>query len=95
VYNLTVDYYIKTTETGYERVLSGTQQFTHPQLQNAKSIGQIVDARTYKPDGYRARIDYTGDLTVEALLLASPISVLYDQIENEQSKNIVIYYEQE
>ena len=94
-YNLTVDYYIKTGETGYGQILSVVQQFTYPQLQNAKSIGQIVDAKTYKPDGYRARIDYTGDLTVEALLLASPISVLYDQIENEQSKNIVVYYEQE
>ena len=94
-YNLTVDYYVKTGETGYGQILSVVQQFTHPQLQNAKSIGQIVDAKTYKPDGYRARIDYTGDLTVEALLLASPISVLYDQIENEQSKNIVVYYEQE
>ena len=94
-YNLTVDYYIKTGETGYGQILSVVQQFTYPQLQNAKSIGQIIDAKTYKPDGYRARIDYTGDLTVEALLLASPISVLYDQIENEQSKNIIIYYEQE
>ena len=94
-YNLTVDYYMKTGDTGYGQILSKVQQFTYPQLQNAKSIGQIIDAKTYKPAGYRARIDYTGELTVEALLLASPISVLYDQIENEQSKNIVIYYEQE
>lgn len=94
-YNLTVDYYMKTGDSGYGQILSMVQQFTYPQLQNAKSIGQIVDAKTYKPAGYRARIDYTGDLTVEALLLASPINVLYDQIENEQSKNIVIYYEQE
>ena len=94
-YNLTVDYYMKTGDTGYGQILTKVQQFTYPQLQNAKSIGQIVDAKTYKPAGYRARIDYTGELTVEALLLASPISVLYDQIENEQSKNIVIYYEQE
>lgn len=94
-YNLTVDYYMKTGDSGYGQILSKVQQFTYPQLQNAKSIGQIVDAKTYKPTGYRARIDYTGDLTVEALLLASPINVLYDQIENEQSKNIVIYYEQE
>jgi len=59
------------------------------------SIGQLVDAKTYKPDGYKARIAYQGTMSVESLLANSPVYVYYDTIENEKSKNILINYEQE
>lgn len=93
-YNLTIAYYMNSGE-GYNETLQETITFTHPQLQNIRTIGQLFDVNTYRPDGYRATIDYSGPLTVEALLAASPISVMYDVVQNEQSKNITVVYRNE
>ena len=94
-YNLSVHYFTNNGSGYYNELLQDTITFTYPQLQNIKSIGQLIDAKSYKPDGYTGKIDYDGELTVEALLLASPIYVLYDKIENERSKTITIFYRQE
>ena len=95
IYNITVDYYMEAENDRYNQILSKIQQFTYPQLENARTIGQIVDAKSFKPEGYKASIEYDKDLSVESLLLASPINVFYEKIENEQSKNIIIHYERE
>lgn len=95
-YNLTVLYFIGNNDSNnYDQLLEETVSFTYPQLSQIQSIGQLINARTYKPDGYRSNIAYTGDLTVENILAASPIHVFYDKIQNEQNKTITVVYEQE
>lgn len=91
-YSINVDYYLNDGSGYYNKILTRTVSFTYPQLSSATSIGQIIDAKSYKPDGYKARIDYNGSLTVNDLLIANPISVFYDKIENELSKNVIINY---
>ena len=94
-YNITVDYYLNDGAGYYNEILTRTVSFTYPQLSSATSIGQIIDAKSYKPDGYKAKIAYDGPLTVSELLKASPISIFYDKIANELSKNVVVSYKKE
>ena len=94
-YNLNVNYYINDGSGYYNEILNTTTTFTYPKLMTITSIGQIVDAKSYKPEGYKAKIAYDGDLTVNDLLLASPISVFYDKIQNELSKSVVVEYKKE
>ena len=94
-YNLTVEYFINSGTGVYEEILSAPVSFTYFQLQNISTIGQLIDSQTYRPEGYISRIGYNGELTVEDLLLASPIFVYYDKIENELTKTITVSYYQE
>lgn len=94
-YKLTVRYFMNNGSGYYNQILENPLNFTYPQIKNMTSIGQLVDAKTYKPDGYKARIAYQGTMSVESLLANSPIYVYYDTIENEKSKNILVNYEQE
>ena len=95
-YNLTVEYFMGNNDgNNYEELLSETINFTYPQLNSIQTIGQLINVRTYKPEGYRSNISFTGELTVENLLSASPIYVFYDKIQNEQNKNITVVYEEE
>lgn len=94
-YNIMVDYYLNDGAGYYNEILTRTVSFTYPQLSSATSIGQIIDAKSYKPDGYKAKIAYDGPLTVSELLKASPISIFYDKIANELSKNVIISYKKE
>ena len=94
-YNITVDYYLNDGTGYYNEILTRTVSFTYPQLSSATSIGQIIDAKSYKPDGYKAKIAYDGPLTVSELLKASPISIFYDKIANELSKNVIVSYKKE
>ena len=91
-YNLTVNYYLSNNEGFYNQILQTVINFTYPQLKQLKTIGQLIDTKSFKPEGYRSRIGYDGELTVEELLASSPISVFYDKIENELSKNIIVKY---
>ena len=81
-YNLTVRYFMNNGSGYYNQILENTINFTYPQIKNMTSIGQLVDAKTYKPDGYKARIAYQGTMSVESLLANSPVYVYYDTIEN-------------
>ena len=94
-YKLTVRYFMNNGSGYYNQILENTLDFTYPQIKDMTSIGQLVDAKTYKPDGYKARIAYQGTMSVESLLANSPVYVYYDTIENEKSKNILVNYEQE
>lgn len=91
-YNLQIDHQMQINNDTYYPLLSEIISFTQPALSLYRTIGELIDTNSNRPEGFRARIDYTGDLTVEALLLASPITVYYDQIQNERSKNIVVSY---
>jgi hypothetical protein len=79
-YNIQVDYYLNDGTGYYNEILSATATFTYPQLQKTTSIGQIVDMKTYKPDGYKATISYDKGLTVDELLSVGTIAVFYDKI---------------
>ena len=94
-YNLNVNYYMDSGDGAYNELLNRQVIFTYPQLETIQTIGQLVGVADYRPEGYRSRVDYDGELTVEALLLASPISVFYDKVEVELSKNIIIKYKEE
>lgn len=94
-YNLTVNYYMNNGDGLYNEMLNRTVSFTYPQLQSISTIGQLVGVADYRPEGYKSRVDYDGAITVEDLLLASPISVFYDKVETELSKNIVVRYKVE
>lgn len=94
-YNLTINYFMDNGTGMYQDLLTSNIQFTYPQLQTLQSIGQLVDVISYKPEGYLGKIAYTGTLTVENLLAASPIYVFYDRLENDLSKNVTITYKQE
>ena len=94
-YNITVAYFIDDNTGYYNELLNNIISFTYPKLQNIKSISQLVEVKTYKPEGYRATVEYNGGLTVEELLKASPINVYFQKLENEESKNITIRYEKE
>ena len=94
-YNLTVQYMRNMGDGVYEDLITVNTKFTYPGIKNARSIGQIINLQTYRPNGYRASINYDGPLTVEGLLAASPIYVFYDEIEQEQSKSVTVSYYQE
>jgi len=94
-YNLNVAYYMDDGTGYYNELLSRIISFTYPELKNINSISQLVEVKTYKPEGYKASVGYDGELTVEALLQASPINVYFQKIENEESKNITVRYEKE
>ena len=94
-YNLTVNYYMSDDSGRYVELLSRIVPFTQPMLSTISTIGNLVNVASYRPEGYKARIAYDKDLTVEDLLAESTISVFYDKIQNELSKNILVYYKAE
>ena len=94
-YNLNLAYFVDDGTGYYNELINNTIVFTYPQIKSMTSIGQLIDAKTYKPDGYKATIKYDGELTVEDLLAASPIYIYYTKLQIEQSKNITLTFEKE
>ena len=91
-YNLTLNYMLGDNDNYYSEFLTETITFTYPQLQSFQSIGQLINPQKYKPEGYKANITFQGELTVENILAQSPMSVLYERIQNARSKNILVNY---
>lgn len=94
-YNIEVNYYLDNGEGMYSEMLIRTVSFTQPQLSNFQTIGQLVDVQSYRPTGYKAKVAYDKELTLENLLVSSPISVFYDRVDVERSKNILVAYKVE
>lgn len=95
VYNVTVNYMSDNGSGTYNDLVSVTCQFTYPQVVQARSIGQIVDLTSYKPEGYKTSIVFDGSLTVEGILAAAPLYVFYRKVTIESSKTVTITYKQE
>ena len=95
VYNLKVNYLLENNEGVYNDLMEKTVGFTYPQLQTITSIGQLIDIKSYKPEGYKGRVSYDGELTVENLLAAAPIYVFYDKVKNDLTKTITVVYKAE
>ena len=94
-YNLPVIYYLDNGQGLYNEILNRTVSFTQASLANYQTIGQLVGVKDYRPEGYKGRVSYDGALELEELLAHAPISVFYDKIETEMSKNIFIAYKAE
>ena len=94
-YNLAVSYYLDNGQGLYNEILNRTVSFTQASLANYQTIGQLVGVNDYRPEGYKGKVSYDGSLTVEELLAHAPISVFYDKIEVELSKNIFVAYKAE
>ena len=94
-YNLSVVYYMDNGQGLYNEILNRTVSFTQEGLSNYQTIGQLVGVKDYRPEGYKGKVSYTGALELNELLAHAPISVFYDKIETEMSKNIFIAYKAE
>ena len=95
VYNLSINYFMDSGSGVYSELLTRTQSFTYPELQIFQTIGQLVKVAEYRPQGYKSSVQYNGELTVEDLLIASPIAVYYDKVESAMSKTIIVSYKKE
>lgn len=91
-YFFDVEYFNNDGTGHYIPAVTITQGFTYPQLQTIGNIGQLIDIKSYKPEGYKATINYTDELTVEKILTASPIYVFFDAVSAPLSKDIAINY---
>ena len=94
-YNLAVSYYLDDGRGFYNEILQQTISFTQASLEKYQTIGQLVEVNNYRPEGYKGRVAYDGALELNELLASAPISVFYDKIEVERSKNIFISYKAE
>ena len=95
VYNLQINYFMNNGSGVYNELLNRTQTFTYPELQTFQTIGQLVKVAEYRPQGYKSSVQYNGKLTVEDLLIASPIAVYYDKVKTAMSKTVIVSYKKE
>ena len=60
-------------------------------------LSDLIPINVYRPNGYQFDPDnsYSGELTLSALTQASPITITFEEIEAERTKNILIHYKQE
>lgn len=60
-------------------------------------LSDIIPILSHRPEGYQfsENFSYDGEVTLEALTQASPISVVYEEIEVMRSKNIIVRYKKE
>lgn len=91
-YNIEVRYYVDNGTGLYNEILVRTVSFTQPQLETTQTIGQLVNAQDYRPTGYKTKVAYDKPLTLDNLLTSSPISVFYDKIDVDRSKNVLVAY---
>ena len=94
VYQKEVEYLISVNGF-YNPVATTIVSYTKKQIDNASTIGQVVNLKYNKPDGYRATTNFTGEFTFENFTAMSGLQVFFDPIENERTKNITISYYKE
>lgn len=60
-------------------------------------LTDIIPIGDYKPEGYQLdpSRSYDGEITLSALTQASPITITFEEIEAERTKNVLIHYKQE
>lgn len=95
-YNLTVQYFMDDGTGFYNELYTNTIQFTYPKVQAAATIGQLIDLKTNRPGvNYATRVSFDRELTVENLLISSPIYVYYDKVDAPLEKTITVTYTKE
>ena len=88
-----VEYFLED-ESGstYSPITSAIVTFTKEHVDNALSLGQIINLTLHKPNGYRATTNFNLDFTFDNLMSFSPLQVYYTKILNEQTKEITVNY---
>jgi hypothetical protein len=64
---------------------------------NEPILSDIIPILAHKPEGYQFSEDfsYNGEISLSALTQASPISIVYEEISEMRSKNIIVKYKKE
>ena len=94
-YNVEVKYYIDNGGGIYSDLVTATSSFTQMQVAKATTIGQLLDIKSYRPDGFLANIDFNAELTLENILAAAPISVFFVKVDQPREKDTTVIYERE
>jgi len=92
VYTKGVEYFVKGDDETLNSVQNTTVTFTKAQVDAARNLGELIDFNAYKPDGYYASTNFTGDFTFDNLLSFTPLQIYFEKIENEPTKSITITY---
>lgn len=60
-------------------------------------LTDIIPIGDYKPEGYQLdpSRSYNGEVSLSALTQASPITITFEEIEAERTKNVLVHYKQE
>lgn len=92
-YTVVVNFYTDgTAEPNTQSfTVNATDFFGEPILTDLFPVGD------YKPEGYQMdpSRSYSGEITLQALTQASPITITFEEIEADRTKNILIHYKQE
>ena len=98
MFTLTVNYF-QDNETGEELVNLGTKTFNINDLMfmSEPALSSIININAYRPDGYKYDKDssYNGEVSLTALLAASPITIVYTPVSVINTKSIVVKYKKE
>ena len=64
---------------------------------NSPILSDIIPILAHRPEGYQfsQELSYDGEITLSALTQASPIQIVYEEIEVMRSKNIILRYKKE
>jgi len=100
LYQKEVVFYRQAEEDGeYTWVEDGTLVFTKSQIDEATSLGDLIDFASIKPNGYRVLTDFNSGLfipfTFEGVISLNRLTIRYELIANEQSKQITVNYSKE
>lgn len=99
VYYRPIDYTISVNFYTEGNAEPNTQTFTINALDffNDPVLTDIIPINDYKPEGYQFDISrsYDGEITLSALTQASPLTIMFEEIEADRTKNVLIHYKQE
>lgn len=64
---------------------------------NSPVLTDLIPIGDYRPEGYQLDTEnsYNGEITLQALTQASPITITFEEIEADRTKNVLIHYKQE
>lgn len=95
-YEITVRYFQDDVATG---LLLGSETVTINDFMfmSNPTLSQVVELNKYKPEAYifNQNLSYNGEVNLSALTAASPIQVVYTEIEEVKTKSIVVKYKKE
>lgn len=103
IYYVPIEY---TLTVQYKKDLDGdvtdinTKDYTLTDLMfltEKQKLSEIIDINLYRPEGYKFSEEdsYSGELTLGALIQASPISIVYKASTSTRTKSVVIKYKKQ
>lgn len=91
VYTKELEYFIVQNDSSTP-IISTTMSFTKKQVDDARTIGSLVNLSFNKPNGYRAYTNFDLELTFDNFMSFAPLQVYYEEIVNERTKEITVDY---